>query len=65
MQYQEGDEIDYVTVNTTDTEVILYGLSSSTNYSIRVAAVNDAGTGKYSDGIYVLTEGGLNIMVKC
>ena len=39
------------------TEVTISGLKSSTNYSIRVAAVNSAGTGLYSDVIHSLTEG--------
>ena len=35
----------------------LTGLSSSTTYSIDVAAVNNAGVGKHSDSITVKTEG--------
>ena len=35
----------------------LTGLSSSTTYSIDVAAVNNAGIGKYSDSIMVKTKG--------
>ena len=35
----------------------LTGLSNSTTYSIDVAAVNNAGIGKYSDSIMVKTKG--------
>ena len=45
-----------VTVYGNDvTETTLTGLMSSTTYSIRVAAVNSAGTGVYSDPIYQQT----------
>ena len=35
----------------TSTETTIAGLSSSTEYSIQVAAVNSAGTGPYSTAI--------------
>ena len=38
------------------TETTIAGLSSSTEYSIQVAAVNSAGTGPYSDSITAETE---------
>ena len=39
------------------TEAIISDLKSATDYSIKVAAVNSAGTGVYSDPIYALTIG--------
>ena len=39
------------------TEAIISGLTPSTNYSIEVAAVNSAGTGLYSDVVFLLTQG--------
>ena len=39
------------------TETTISGLHSATNYSIEVAAVNNAGIGGYSDSIIFLTEG--------
>ena len=41
----------------TTTAFTLTGLSNSTTYSIDVAAVNNAGIGKYSDSIMVNTKG--------
>ena len=41
----------------TTTAFTLTGLSNSTTYSIDVAAVNNAGIGKYSDSIMVKTKG--------
>ena len=37
------------------TEVTISGLTPSTTYSIEVAAVNNAGTGVYSDPVIVET----------
>ena len=39
------------------TQTIISGLTPSTNYSIEVAAVNNVGTGVYSNVIYQLTQG--------
>ena len=39
------------------TQTIVSGLTPSTNYSIQVAAVNSAGTGLYSDAVFLLTRG--------
>ena len=39
------------------TQTTISGLMSSTTYSIQVAAVNDAGTGVYSDPIIEETDG--------
>ena len=41
----------------TTTAFTLTGLSNSTTYSIDVAAVNNAGIGRYSDSIMVKTKG--------
>ena len=38
-------------------QTIVSGLTPSTNYSIQVAAVNSAGTGLYSDAVFLLTRG--------
>ena len=38
-------------------QVTISGLSSSTLYTVQVAAVNGAGTGPYSSGISVRTSG--------
>ena len=51
---------DATTLNVlggTATEVTIIGLSAATNYSIEVAAVNNAGTGVYSAIIYAFTKG--------
>ena len=45
------------------TQTIISGLIPSTNYSIEVAAVNSAGTGVYTDAVFVLTPGTLEINV--
>ena len=39
------------------TETTISGLNFSTNYSIEVAAVNNAGIGNYSNSIFFTTEG--------
>ena len=39
------------------TEATISSLMSSTTYSIRVAAVNSAGTGEFSNIMFQLTEG--------
>ena len=39
------------------TETTISGLNSTTNYSIKVAAVNNAGIGNYSDPIIATTKG--------
>ena len=38
-------------------QATISGLSPSTLYTVQVAAVNGAGTGPYSSGIYVRTNG--------
>ena len=39
------------------TQIIISGLTPSTNYSIEIAAVNSVGTGVYSNVIFHLTQG--------
>ena len=39
------------------TEATITGLTASTTYSVRVAAVNDAGTGRYSSSQFTVTLG--------
>ena len=46
-----------VNVSATDLSVILTGLRPSTNYSITVAAYNNAGVGRNSDTLFVKTNG--------
>ena len=41
------------------TEATISGLAAGTNYEIEVVAVNNAGTGVYSDPLNVLTTGEL------
>ena len=41
----------------SSSQTIVSGLTPSTNYSIQVAAVNSAGTGLYSDAVFLLTRG--------
>ena len=51
VQYNEvGSEI-IRSLTVSQDEVTITGLSSSTNYSIEVAAVNTAGTGVFSEDI--------------
>ena len=44
-------------LNVTVTKATIDNLNPSTNYSIRVAAINSAGIGVYSEPTYQLTEG--------
>ena len=39
------------------TETTINGLNATTNYSIEVAAVNSAGTGKFSATVFAVTQG--------
>ena len=39
------------------TNIVISGLTSSTNYTVEVAAVNSVGTGVYSDPYIVQTDG--------
>ena len=55
---QGNGSIQTVTVSGGgSSQTIISGLTPSTNYSIEVAAVNSAGTGLYSDAVFLLTRG--------
>ena len=61
VEYEEVDGI-LATVNVSGgdvTEATITGLAPSTNYYVRVAAVNDAGTGVFSGIVVVLTQGNI------
>ena len=61
VQYGEVGSGSTQTISVSEgTETTIVGLSSSTEYSIQVAAVNSAGTGPYSDAITAETEESLN-----
>ena len=45
------------TANVGARQATISGLSPSTTYTVQVAAVNGAGTGPYSSGVYVRTNG--------
>ena len=51
-----GQDERIVDVNGDQREATLSGVAPSSNYSVRVAAVNGAGTGPYGDEITVQTE---------
>ena len=55
VQGNGSTQIMNVTGDTT-TETTITGLNSATNYSIEVAAVNNAGTGVYSSPMVALTD---------
>ena len=60
MQYAVLNNGNTQTVNVSGdatNETTITGLEAATSYSIKVAAVNSAGTGLYSDSIFVVTEG--------
>ena len=52
-------ENDRIVVVDDVREVTISGLSPSTEYTVSVAAVNNEGTGPYSDGIVQSTNGKL------
>ena len=54
---QKSDTTQTVNVSGDTNETTITGLEPATSYVIKVAAVNSAGTGKYSGAIFVLTEG--------
>ena len=56
VRYVETESGSTQTVNTTERELVISRVSTSTNYSVEVAAVNSAGTGVYSDPIFVTTD---------
>ena len=60
MQY--GEEVSDIsqTIHVMEgatTEAIITGLEAATTYCIKVAAMNSAGTGVYSNGVNVVTKG--------
>ena len=56
VQYTEGGSIQTVSVTGGDaTMTTIEGLRPATTYSIVMAAVNDAGTGDYSDPMIIQT----------
>ena len=46
-----------IDVSSSNRQATLFGLSPSTSYTVRVAAVNGAGTGPYSTVISIRTTG--------
>ena len=57
VRYVETESGSTQTVSTTERQLVISRVSTSTNYSVEVAAVNSAGTGVYSDPIFVTTDG--------
>ena len=55
VQYEEQESGDTQTYTTTGEHALISNLMSSTTYSIKVAAVNSAGTGKFSPAIMIET----------
>ena len=61
VQYTGGGSTQIMTVSGASSALaIITGLTPSTSYVVRVAAVNDAGTGVFSDSLSVLTQGKLS-----
>ena len=62
VQYTGGGSTQTMSVSgASTTEATITGLTASTSYSVRVAAVNDAGTGPYRSAMDQLTAGMLYI----
>ena len=57
VRYVEIESGSTQTVSTTERQLVISGVSTSTNYSVELAAVNSAGTGVYSYPIFVTTDG--------
>ena len=53
LQYQESG--DTQTHTASGKQATISNLMSSTNYSIKVAAVNSAGTGEFSPAVTIVT----------
>ena len=49
--------IQYVSVASGDSSIIISSLIPSTNYSISVAAETNVGLGPYTDSIHSITDG--------
>ena len=59
VQYEVMESGTNETLSVTDgstLQLLIEDLSSSTNYSVAVAAVNSAGTGPYSDSYLITTD---------
>ena len=56
VRYVETESGSTQTVSTTERQLVISGVSTSTNYSVEVAAVNSAGIGVYSSPILVTTD---------
>ena len=56
VQYEAQESRDTQTHITTGEYAIISNLMSSTTYSIKVAAVNSAGTGEFSPAIMIETQ---------
>ena len=66
VQYRVMGSGSTQTLNVTGSKTTISGLNPSTNYSIRVAAVNSASTGVYSDPIIEETDGRtLTLCIEC
>ena len=64
MRYSGRGSIDTIPVSGGDTrQTTISGLTPSTDYTIEVAAVNNAGTGPYSSGMVERTPGELMVTV--
>ena len=60
VQYTGGGSTQTMSVSGGDVaEATITGLTASTSYSVRVAAVNDAGTGPLSSSQFTVTLGNL------
>ena len=55
LQYEAQENGNIRTHTATGEVAIIFNLISSTNYSIKVAAVNSAGTGEFSQAIITVT----------
>ena len=55
LQYEAQESGDIQTHTTTGVQSTILNLMSSTNYSIKVAAVNSVGTGEFSPAIIIAT----------
>ena len=56
VRYVETESGSTQTVSTTERELVISGVNTSTDYSVEVAAVNSAGTGVYSSPTFVTTD---------
>ena len=61
----QGDDNTNVNITGNEIETTISNLMSFTNYSIQVAAVNNAGTGVYSESILAETSNDKLIGLMC